>query len=449
VRQAHWNKATVRSVVVVARKFSDKKVKDKKILIVIIVAAIVCFALFFSSRPIEKNRRDINADITTQTNIDRLESQVQQLRGLFSAFAELNRSLSDSLQKESAQRKSLEQTLNEVNAQYESLIKELDQAKISLELTLPIKGGIEKIEKSLAQAEVSPGKEKELKQKLQNIKRQLQLIDAQIPALLKENTSYYKRLSETLKGLLEKQHKDMDALRSALAEEKIRKESFKKAAEDLKMERRKSADLERTKDNLMQANASLHTQIHRLTSELKDSRAKLSRTIKEEEAKNLKRTNQQLEEQLLGLNAQLARLQKDSAGLQNEYVVMQEALKDNETALGRRADKILALEEKLADAQTKLSGIQSGYNELEKQSAGLREQIVAVQIDREELKSQLGQSTLKVSDLENQLAQIGIILKTPKSTEAPASKEEPKEETKRVEVDLFPDETNETRVNRQ
>lgn len=430
--------------------------KDKKILIVIIFAGVAAFSLFFSSQPAEKKRRLPQvSDITQEVNIAKLESQVQALRGLISAFVDMNRSLKESFQEEKQQREALQQALAEAASQNASLGKELNRARLSLELTLPIKQGIDKIEGSLAALQAAPGKEKELKQKLRDINRQLRLIDAQIPGLLKENTSY-KRLSETQSGLLEKQEKDMAALRSVLKEEKI--------------QRHKGADLEKIKNGLLAANVSLDVEISKLAKELKDARVKLSQAARENErlrmsaremkkAKIIKQDNQKLQEQLLRLQEQFTQSQKDSASLQNEYAAAQETLKRNEAAMGSRADKILVLEEKLAEVRMKLAEIQSQHNALEMESASLRKQNVAVQLEREELKVQLNQARLNLSDMENQLAQIGVILrqaqdasskdteqsrsvlKAPGAAETTQPEEEAGEEAERVAVELYPAET--------
>lgn len=424
---------------------------DKKIFIVIIFALAAGLVLFVSSRPVEKNEWGYRAAISQEANIARLESQVQQLRGLISAFVQLNRSLRASFQEEKQQRETLQQALAEAALQNESLGKELNRARLSMELTLPIKQGIDKIEGSLAAVQAAPGKEKELKQKLQDINRQLELIDAQIPGLLKENASY-KRLSETQSGLLEKQERDIAALRGALDEEGVQRRMMNKELDILKMAQNKGAELEKIKNNLLAANASLNAEVARLNKELKGARLKLSQAAREkeslristkniEEAKIIKQDNQRLQEQLRQLQAQFAQAQKDSANLQNEYALLQETLKRNEGELGRRADKILVLGEELADIQMKLAGIQSQYNEQEKESASLRERNVAVQLEREGLKEQLSQAKIKLSDLENQLAQIGVILKAPGTAEPALPKEGAPEETKRVEVELYPAET--------
>lgn len=418
--------------------------KDKKIFILIASAGIAAFALFFSPRPVEKNRRQADmGDITRQANIAQLESQVQALRGLITAFVGLNQSLKDSFQEEKEQRAALQQALSKAGLQNESLSQELSRAKVSLELTLPIKQSIDKIQDSLSGLSLAPGKEKEISRQLGDISRQLKLVDAQIPGLLKENASY-KQLADTMQGLLKKQEEDIRALRSALDEEKTREEEAKNIQS---LSERKGAEFEKTKNNLIAANASLHAEINRLTQALKDTQGKLSQAAREKEisntreAKALKEDNRKLTAQLNQLQEQLARLQKDSAALDDDYAAARETLKNNEAALGSRADKILVLEETLAGIRGQLSEIQSRYGELEKESAGLREQNVAGQLEREDLKGQLNQSRIKLSGLESRISQIGVILEAPKPAETTLPKEEARQEAKRVEVELYPAET--------
>lgn len=418
--------------------------KDKKIFIIIAFAGIIIFILLFASRPAGKNGQQPDlSDITRQANIAQLESQVQALRGLITAFVGLNQSLKASFQEEKEQRSALQQALSRAGLQNESLSQELNRAKVGLELTLPIKQGIDKIQDSLSGLSLAPGKEKEIGRQLSDISRQLKLVDAQIPGLLKENASY-KQLADTMQGLLKRQEEDISSLRSALDEEKAKTRAEKDTRD---LSERKNADFERVKNNLIAANASLHTEINRLTQVLKDTQGKLSLTAREKEtsntreAKTLKEDNRRLKEQLNQLQEQLARLQKDSAALRDDYAAARETLKNNETTLGGRADKILVLEETLAGLRGQLSEIQSRYGELEKESAVLREQNVAGQLEREDIKSQLSQSRIKLSGLENRLSQIGVILEPPKPAEATLPKEEARQDAKRVEVELYPAET--------
>ncbi|TAN62285.1 hypothetical protein EPN16_01790 [bacterium] len=418
--------------------------KDKKIFILLAFAGIIISIVFFASRPAENSGRHPGlSGITQEPNIAQLESQVQQLRGLITAFVGLNQSLKASFQEEKEQRAALQEALSGASLQNESLSRELTRARVSLELTQPIKQGIDKIQDSLSGLSLAPGKEKEISRQLLDISRQLKLVDAQIPSLLKENASY-KQLADATQGLLKKQEEDIRALRNALDDEKTRGQAAKNTQS---LSERKSADFERIKNNLLETNASLHAEINRLTQTLKDTRSKLSQAAKEKEisntreAKILRQDNRKLQEELNQLQEQLARLQKDSAALRDDYAAARETLKNNEATLGSRADKILVLEETLAGIREQLSVIRSRYGELEKESAGLREQNVAGQLEREGLKSQLSQSRLKLSGLESRFSQIGVILESPKPAETTLPKEESRQEVKKVEVELYPAET--------
>lgn len=418
--------------------------KDKKIFILFAFAGVIIFILLFASRPAGNNGQHPDlSDITRNANIAQLESQVQALRGLITAFVGLNQSLKASFQEEKEQRAALQQALSGAGLQNESLSQELNRARVSLELTLPIKQAIDRIQSSISDLSLAPGKEKEISRQLSDISRQLKSVDAQIPGLLKENASY-KQLADTTQGLLKRQEEDISSLRSALDEEKAKTQAAKNTRD---LSERKNADFERVKNNLITANASLHAEINRLTQVLKDTQGKLSRAAREKEssntreAKTLKEDNRQLQEQLNQIQEQLARLQKDSAALRDDYAAARETLKNNETTLGSRADKILVLEETLAGIRGQLSEIRSRYGELEKESAVLREQNVAGQLEREDIKSQLSQSRLKLSGLESRLSQIGVILEPPKPVEATLPKEEARQDAKRVEVELYPAET--------
>lgn len=418
--------------------------KDKKIFILIAFAGIIILILLFASRPAGKNGQQPDlSDITRQANIAQLESQVQALRGLITAFVGLNQSLKASFQEEKEQREALQEALSRASLQNESLSQELNRARVGLELTLPIKQSIDKIQDSLSGLSLAPGKEKEIGRQLSDISRQLKLVDAQIPGLLKENASY-KQLADTMQGLLKKQEGDISSLRSALDEEKAKARAEKNTRD---LSERKNTNFERTKNNLITANASLRIEINRLTQALKDTQGKLSQAAREKEASNtreaktIRQDNRKLQEQLNQLQEQLARLQKDSAALRDDYAAARETLKNNETTLGSRADKILVLEETLSGLRGQLSEVQSRYGELEKESAVLREQNVAGQLEREDLKDQLNQSRLKLNGLENRISQIGVILEAPKPAEAALPREEVRKETKKVEVELYPAET--------
>ena len=105
--------------------------------------------------------------------------------------------------------------------------------------------------------------------------------------------------------------------------------------------------------------------------------------------------------------------------------------------MGKRADRILVLSEKLTEAQSGLKDIRSKYQEIEKESAALREQNVAAQIEREELKIQLTQTRAKLKEFESQASQITSILKGINTAEASLGLPREQDENKKIEVELY------------
>ena len=145
-----------------------------------------------------------------------------------------------------------------------------------------------------------------------------------------------------------------------------------------------------------------------------------------------------LQEQLKQLQVRSEKLSKNYADLKNEYIKADETIKQNTLALGKRADRILVLSEKLTETRSGLKDIRSKYQEIEKESAALREQNVAAQLEREELKIQLSQARVKLKEFESQASQITNILKSIHTAEASSGlpQEEP-DENKKIEVELY------------
>jgi len=145
-----------------------------------------------------------------------------------------------------------------------------------------------------------------------------------------------------------------------------------------------------------------------------------------------------LQEQLKQLQARSEELSKNYADLKNEYAKADETIKQNTLALGKRADRILVLSEKLTETQSGLKDIRSKYQEIEKESAALREQNVAAQLEREELKIQLTQTRVKLKEFESQASQITNILNNIRAGETSADlPQEQEDEGKTVKVELY------------
>lgn len=342
-----------------------------------------------------------------------LESRIERLNDLLQAIIIQANFASHRVEQEKPQA-DLIQKLQEVTTQKEALGQELIQAKVLLELVRPMEG--------------------------------------------KGNTADKGRIENLSKQLKEKED-TLAALKGQLNQEKVNQQAasrnLKGASEELKMERNAKSTLEhalseseKLKDELKTSNASLKLEINKSGKELTSLKNTLGQLSKEREAltKELEEARaaglktEKLRKEKEQLQAQLELLNKTHSDLRNDYLTAQQALKENEIEAGRRADRILVLQEKLTKAEAQLADTQLKYTEMEKESALGREQNVAVQLEREELKNQLQQAKLRLDELERQASQILELIK-------PAGENRvslPKEENKRVEVELYPVKSTET-----
>ena len=144
-----------------------------------------------------------------------------------------------------------------------------------------------------------------------------------------------------------------------------------------------------------------------------------------------------LQEQFKTLQAHSEELSKNYADLKNEYSKADETIKQNTLDLGKRADRILVLSEKLSETRSGLKESRSKYQEIEKESAALREQNVAAQLEREELKIQLTQTRVKLKEFESQASQITSILKGINTGETFPDLPQERDENKKIEVELY------------
>ena len=341
---------------------------------------------------------------------------------------------------------------------------------------------------------MKPGKENEIKKQLENLNKTLNSIETKIPDILKENTSYRAK-TQDLTRASEKQQKEIVQLKSELIQRQFLAKNLNNLSEELKRAKLEKAALEKAGSQLKETNLSLTIKLDTLGEQLRDAHGSLSQAVQEKEteikqnretlqrAKQLedailvltqrnqaldneltplknqlealkeeklkltkeieeaKATGQDalmLQEQLKQLQVRSEELSKNYTDLKNEYVKADETIKRNTLELGKRADKILVLSEKLTETRSGLKDIQSKYKEIEKESAALREQNVAVQLEREELKNQLTQTKAKLKEFENQASQITNILKSIHTAEASSSltPDEP-DENKKIEVELY------------
>src|SRR3989338_3872630 len=469
--------------------------KDKKLLILLIFLAIIGSVMLFLLRPLKKTE-DLGAKDkeSLQQNVIKLQSQVKQLQGLLRGFVLVNHSINTTFLKEKNQRGDLEKLLKDITAQNEILTQDLTQSRVSLELTKELRGKVDAAEKLIAGLNLKPGKENEIKRQLENLNKTLNSIEAKIPDILKENTSYRAK-TQDLTRASEKQQKEIAQLKNELIQKRFLAKNLNNLSEELRRARVEKAVLEKAGSQLKETNFSLTTKLTALGEQLNDARGDLSKAVMEKETEikqnretlqrakqledailGLTRRNQTLENELAPLKNQLEalkeerlrltkeieeakaagqnavalqeqlkqlqvrseKLSKNYADLKNEYIKADETIKQNTLALGKRADRILVLSEKLTEAQSGLKDIRSKYQEIEKESAALREQNVAAQLEREELKIRLSQTRVKLKEFESQASQITNILKSIHTAEASSGlpQEEP-DENKKIEVELY------------
>ena len=208
-----------------------------------------------------------------------------------------------------------------------------------------------------------------------------------------------------------------------------------------KKEREARALQDKTLSELTRTNKKLENDLKSRESEVDQSAQEKQTLLKElEKAKIAAQGARKLEVELKQLQAQLGQLDNEELDLKNGYREAQELIKQSDAELGKRANKILVLEEKLAGLELKLGDIQLKSQEMEKETALLREQNIAIQLEREDLRNQLHQARIRLSALESQASQISDIIRQAPAAK-PAEASLPKEEAKRVEVELYPAET--------
>ena len=468
--------------------------KDKKLLVLLIFLAIIGSVMLFLLRPI-RNVENLPAKDkeSLQQNVTKLQSQVKQLQELLRGFVLVNHSINTTFLKEKSQRGDLEKLLKDITTQNEILTQDLTQSRVSLELTKELRGKVDAAGKLIANLNLKPGKESEIKKQLENLNKTLNSIETKIPDILKENTSY-KAKAQDLTQASEKQRKEIAQLKNELTQKQFLTNNLNKLSEELKMAKIEKAGLEKAGAQLKETNLFIQTKLDKLGEELSNARGGLSKAVQEKEAgikqtRETLRRSQQLEDAILGLtqrnqtlenkltplknqleavkeeklaltkeieearaagqNAKMLQeqfktlqahseeLSKNYADLKNEYSKADETIKQNTLDLGKRADRILVLSEKLSETRSGLKESRSKYQEIEKESAALREQNVAAQLEREELKIQLTQTRVKLKEFESQASQITSILKGINTGETFPDLPQERDENKKIEVELY------------
>src|SRR3989339_872835 len=374
--------------------------KDKKLLVLLIFLAIIGSVMLFLLRPL-KNTEGLGAKDkeSLQQNVIKLQSQVKQLQGLLRGFVLVNHSINTTFLKEKNQRGDLEKLLKDITAQNEILTQGLTQSRVSLELTKELRGKVDAAEKLIAGSQLKETNFS-LTTKLTALGEQLNDARGDLSKAVMEKETEIKQNRETLQ---------------------------------------RAKQLEDAILGLTQKNQTLENELPPLKNQLEALKEEKLRLTKEiEEAKAAGQNAVMLQEQLKQLQARSEELSKNYADLKNEYAKADETIKQNTLALGKRADRILVLSEKLTETQSGLKDIRSKYQEIEKESAALREQNVAAQLEREELKIQLTQTRVKLKEFESQASQITNILNNIRAGETSADlPQEQEDEGKTVKVELY------------
>jgi uncharacterized coiled-coil DUF342 family protein len=108
-----------------------------------------------------------------------------------------------------------------------------------------------------------------------------------------------------------------------------------------------------------------------------------------------------------------------------------------------RAEKILALQEKSGATQAQLEKLEQQSKEMAKETAGLREKYVTLQIERDNLIMELTSARNKLAEVQSKLSQIGSISQTPRQTQEAQDRARSRS-GKSVDVELMAEEPGES-----
>ncbi|MBU0503809.1 MAG: hypothetical protein ABH882_01040 [Candidatus Omnitrophota bacterium] len=440
--------------------------KDKKVLIFIIFILITGFIFIYISRPIHKPKLIVSKQIE---GIIGLNDQVDQLKEIVHSLVQSEGILKKQLGEQKKKFADLENGFMEAVSRNEAINKELSLSRVGLDLAKPLKQKFTLIEDKLANFNFAEGKEKQIIKQLQDINKSLDAVDNQMSGLASEDKIYRVKaqsLESELSGIkqdLKQERIKRDALArefnsmnmelkmankaKASAGEKAAdlgnevaglknnnsylSEEIKKRDRSLKEMSRRESELIREKERLVKNKQKLEDQVGRqyqvitplkeknkeLNEELHVLKSELDQLSRErqvmlktmDEAKVVILNYQKLQQEVSRLQTQLEEVNINYAGIKEEYNLAQESIKQGKLELGSRADRILTLQGKTADIENKLIELQLKYKEVEKESASLRQDNVALQLEKEEVALELGRTKEKLVDLDSKLQQISSV----------------------------------------
>lgn len=480
--------------------------KGKGHLILIVFGVAIGAVILYFSRPAMKSARVSLSDISGQEAVTKLERQVQRLEGVLNSFVDLHLSLKKELQQERERLSSLQGVagpesqlsweliqpiklrLKDVDNSLANLLikprneKELYQQLRSIKKELDSIGS--EIPKLVKENKSYKSEAENLSDLLERARLDIDRKEQEIAALqrkamsmgkLSDENKSYKSEAQNLSSLLNKARQDLENKEQevALLEQRLNQYDAKK--KDLEENisallgqletvrgmnsflEKKSADLQNNVDSLQAENNSLsgkksalENEVISMKNELEQINRERKIIIKEVENANLaKQDVQRIRQEMEGVQGKLVQLNNDYATLKSDYEKDREALRFNEQELGRRADTILNLQAKLSTVQSDLSVLQLKSQEAEKDTAILRQQYVAIQLERQSLKNELDQVKSKLGRVHNQFQEIGKIFSGSEQVQpAPLPQigaEASEDQSKKVDVKLMPQNEPETK----
>ncbi|MBU1998643.1 MAG: hypothetical protein ABIG46_01760 [Candidatus Omnitrophota bacterium] len=248
---------------------------------------------------------------------------------------------------------------------------------------------------------------------------------------LEKNIKYFKGLSPTLKDDLEKAEKELRE--TQMGQIKI----IREREEALRLSQQAQNELKEVSSALSsyeKKNKELESQLNAYKKELAGLNKERGLMLKAvDEAKQNSQNYQKAQGELEQLKIQVEQVSKDYSVIKEESKSVKDSLEQANLEQARRADRILVLQDKLAKTEDKLLEFQLKYKGIEKDAAGLREQYVVLQLERENLKKELARTAAKLNELQAKMQQVGSIF----GIEAPG-------QGKKINVELIPQ--NETGV---
>ncbi|MFA5118663.1 MAG: hypothetical protein WC695_07390 [Candidatus Omnitrophota bacterium] len=439
---------------------------DRKLLILFVVVMLLSFVLFQAVKLSKKTRQVTLADKNGMA-VSVLESEVQQLRDVVNGFGKFNLTLHQAFNEEKAKALDvrakiidLQGQLKDAMKQKDELEKELAGLKGDADISLPVKEKIRQLERVLTELKLQPDKGAEFIAQLENLGKDLDVVNAQVPALLSEIAAY-KEQTERFRESLARKEEELQALKKQFAEAQSQKEALQNTLSSVSGQlqvvvnekallAQKALDLEKTLNELSLGGPDLKPVLEKLDRELKDAQSREARLIEEKQDYTqrtekqkmnmvlLSKKNQELAKEVNLFKSQLAKLNKDYSDLGDKHATSQLAMKQGEAELSRRKEEVAFIKQRLEEADAKTFEVYSKYKEMKKESALLREQNVSVQLERETMVNDLNQTKAKLNELQNKFQQVSNMFKLAEPERTYDTVDTPGAAGKKVGVELMP-----------